>query len=555
VFDKLDYQPIYRLVAAGLLLIHACMVLNLIPRWSVTHNEVSHIPAGLACWYSGNFELYHVNPPLPRMVATIPLLGQPIICLEALSRIQERSTERQEFRIGAFFAATNALYYHQLVCRARLAGVFWITLGGVIIWRWTSSLYGPLGGLLSLVLWTFEPTLTAHAALATPDIPATVMGLSATYAFAHFLRAGSWFHCYMAGLLLGGALLCKFTLLLLVPAWFLAWFLTRRNREVYAVHLLPHPQRLTRTFFIAFVAWLMLCTGYEFSDIGTPIRHFSFVSELFQKTARKVDNVWMRNIPCPLPAAFLRGLDTQQRDFEGRMMSYLRGEWQNHGWWYYYLYAFGVKTPLGHLMAFGLTIIFICFFRQSIHPLLWITPLLIIIIASFKTGFTQHLRYILPAYPYLIITSGVILSRPMSRFYGVYLLAIAVTISWSAWEVICTYPHLLGFFNTAVGGRYEGYRHLAESNVDWGQDWILLREWITANPDIYPLHTAIVNYIDERIYLRMQYPLPNPEMSGYAVVDTLHLTRDYRWVLDYPLIARIGTSFFVFEVRSCHDGT
>jgi hypothetical protein len=488
------------------------------------------------------------------MVATIPLLGQPVICLEALSRVQDKPTERQEFEIGAFFAATNALQYQRLVCRARLAGVFWVTLGGVIVWRWSSSLYGSLGGLLSLVLWTFEPTLTAHAALATPDVPATVMGLAATYAFAHFLRTGAWFHSYIAGLLLGGALLCKFTLLLLVPAWVLAWVLTIGDREQFAVRLLSIRQQLARALCIGSVAWLVLSAVYGISGIGTPFGQLSFVSDSFKHVSGKLDDTWIRHMPCPIPAPFLCGIDTQQLDFEGRLMSYLRGEWCNHGWWYYYIYAFGAKTPLGHLAVFCLTIVLICFRRQFVHPLLWILPVLVIVTASYKTGFTEHLRYILPAYPFLIVTAGTILSHSTKRVFAVCLFIAVVKITWSAVSVSRAYPHLLGYFNSAAGGPYEGWRHLAESNVDWGQDWILLREWIDANPDSRPLHIAIVSRMNTAVYLRAQYPIPHIGMSGYAAVDVSRLTQDYRWLLDYPLVARIGTSIFVFEVRPCRDG-
>ena len=52
-------------------------------------------------------------------------------------------------------------------------------------------------------------------------------------------------------------------------------------------------------------------------------------------------------LPVPLPTDYLRGIDVQWQDFEQGWHSYLRGEWRNHGWWYYYLYALAVKVPLG----------------------------------------------------------------------------------------------------------------------------------------------------------------------------------------------------------------
>lgn len=42
------------------------------------------------------------------------------------------------------------------------------------------------------------------------------------------------------------------------------------------------------------------------------------------------------------------------------------------------------------------------------------------------------------------------------------------------------YPHTLAYFNEGAGGPGMGYRLLAHSNLDWGQDELLLREWVRA---------------------------------------------------------------------------
>lgn len=533
-----------RLVAGVLLLFHACVILYLIPRWSVTYNEPGHISAGLACWYNGDVDLYRVNPPLPRMVATVPLLNQPGICLEALTRLRGQPGKR-EYEIGKFFADTNALDFHQIVCRARLAGVFWITLGGVVVWRWADSAFGPLGGLLALALWTFEPTLTAHAALATADVPATGMGLVATYAFAYVLRTATWFHTYVAGVLLGCALLCKFTLLLLPLSWAIIWILTWRHKSQYAVHAMSAGKRVARVVAIGFLAWLTLNVGYGFSGIGTSFGKLGFGSKCFGA----LSNRWISSLPCPVPTAYICGIDTQQRDFEGGMISYLRGESRDHGWWYYYLYAFGVKSPLGCLAIYGLAVAMIVILRVPISPLLWTFPVLIAVVASTKTGFTNHLRYMLPVYPYIMIMSGAVMSNAIHRLRISRNVFVVSALLCSAVSVSCTYPNLIGYFNEVVGGSSEGWQHLGDSNVDWGQDWIFLRDWIAAHPDMRPIHISLINHVDKQLYLRQQYPLPRMGMSGYAVVDAQSLIREYQWLLAHRIVARIGTSIFVFEVR------
>ena len=55
----------------------------------------------------------------------------------------------------------------------------------------------------------------------------------------------------------------------------------------------------------------------------------------------------------PLPMNYLLGIDLMKREYEGKMWSYLRGEWRYGRWWYYYLYALAIKEPLGDLAAGG----------------------------------------------------------------------------------------------------------------------------------------------------------------------------------------------------------
>jgi hypothetical protein len=51
-------------------------------------------------------------------------------------------------------------------------------------------------------------------------------------------------------------------------------------------------------------------------------------------------------------------------------------------------------------------------------------------------------------------------------------------------------PHWLSYFNEPSGGPLRGHRHLANSNLDWGQDLLYLRAWLTAHPEVEPVGLA-----------------------------------------------------------------
>jgi hypothetical protein len=53
------------------------------------------------------------------------------------------------------------------------------------------------------------------------------------------------------------------------------------------------------------------------------------------------------------------------------------------------------------------------------------------------------------------------------------------------------YPHQLAYFNEAAGGPENGWKHLLHSNLDWGQDLLLVNEWLSRHKvDPHTVHFA-----------------------------------------------------------------
>ena len=79
----------------------------------------------------------------------------------------------------------------------------------------------------------------------------------------------------------------------------------------------------------------------------------------------------------------------------------------------------------------------------------------------------------------------------------------------------------MSYFNEIAGGPANGHRHLLGSNLDWGQDLFLIKEWQDQHPDCRPLYVAY--------YLRLVDPqtagidcLPVPEKSAYRITKSLN---------------------------------
>jgi hypothetical protein len=501
---------------------------------SPTLNEPGHLVAGLSYWKFGRFDVYNVNPPLVKMVAALPVMA--VGYEEEWSGYYEGSSARSEFRIGKDLIAVNGERSFFLFMIARWACIPFSWLGAIVCYLWARDLYGRPSAVLACALWCFEPNILAHAPLMTPDAHATALGLAACYTFWCWLKQPTWTQATLTGVVLGLAELTKTTLILFYPMWPLMWLVYRwPDRRKLVVHdWLREAGMLALRMLIGLY---VLNLGYGFEGSFTSLNQYHFVSDLFtgmepgaesQEPGKKNSttsassinrfaSTWIGQLPVPFPKNYLLGIDLQQKDFEhyGRP-SYLRGEWRDHGWWYYYLYACAIKVPLG-LWALGLVTLLVSFQRKlskgrqtAKHQrlttpfrdqfILLFPAVVIFVVVSSKAGFSEHFRYVLPSFPFFFVWVSQLL--PMSNFKDVLrkilfsysggvvcsahpfktlcrsqsMLTPPILITWLAASSLWGYPHSLSYFNESIGGPLNGAKHLLGSNVDWGQDFRYLKQ-------------------------------------------------------------------------------
>ncbi|HEX7702259.1 MAG TPA: hypothetical protein VF403_16085, partial [Kofleriaceae bacterium] len=278
---------------------------------------------------------------------------------------------------------------------------------------------------------------------------------------------------------------------------------------------------------------VVLNAGYGCRGVGAPIGDLTYVSESFTGIARsdaerdlashlihpgnRFTASMLGRLPSPLPTEYLKGIDLQRRDFEKGLRCYLRGEWQVGGWWYYYLYALGVKLTLGLLVAIALGV---GLSLRRRDPVVWrdrlavaLPGVAVLAFVSSQTGFTQHVRYVLPALPFAIILASRCVELAHRRLGAI---VVACVLGGAIASSLAAQPRALGYFNELVD---RGEDHLLDSNLDWGQDLIELRIWLAAHPQSGPLRLAYFGAIDPAVY-GIAYTLPAPALPApgtYAI--------------------------------------
>jgi hypothetical protein len=579
------------ILAIGILAAHMMLLAYGAARHSPHPDEVAHFAAGISHWELKRFDLFRVNPPLIRLIATLPpwMLGVNTDWTE----YSDTPGTRQEFRIAKQMLVLNRERIMQLFFAARLPLIFFSALGGWICYRWSSDRYGAAGGLCTVILWCICPNVLAHGQTIGPDVGAAALAVTASYAFMRWLREPSWPHALVWGVALGIAELTKTSLIVLLPIQVGLWLVLCLVRQIHAQ--LWQGLQIATVLVIALYV-INLCYGFEKTLM--PLGQYTFLSRSLSgdetrrswpgETGNRFASTWLGAIPIPLPANYLIGVDEQKRDFEQKTWSYLRGEWRLGGWWYYYLYAFAIKVPCGTLVLVCMSTAMairkgFCSFSRSIGDVssgtrisqaiedlgILIPPLAILFLVSSQTGVNHHLRYILPALPFLFVwagRAGQFLGRLSAR--GI---AVALCVVWATVSSLSIYPHSMSYFNELVGGPKYGHLHLCgelvDSNIDWGQDLLYLKRWLDSNPTARPVRIAFNGPCDPSLF-NISYDQVPPSLTAPAArhLDESHIgpvpgwhaisvsmlhrrDRMFDYFDEFQPVAMIGYSIYIFYIE------
>jgi len=513
------------LLLSAVLAIHTGLLAYSAYVHSPTHNEPAHLAAGVSHWELGHFDLYKVNPPLVRQIAALPVMA-------AGARTEwndyfEGAATRPEFAIGDGLIAANGERSFFLFTIARWACIPFSWLGSIVCFLWARDLYGPRAGLVAAVLWCFEPNILAHAALITPDAPATALGLAACYTFWRWLRRPTWSQTLLTGVVLGVAELSKTTLLIFYPLWPLLWIVYRLPDRATMCLRDWTREGLMLITRLGLAVYVVNC-GYGFEGSLTRLAEFRFESRMFTgkmpgEPGNRFADSWLGSLPVPVPRNYLLGIDAQKRDFENyRKASYLHGTWSPTGWWYYYFYAMAIKVPVGVLCLVLATILGklagqLPSKRLRDEAILLFPAIVILTFVSSQTGFSEHMRYVLPIFPFFFIwisqclgssmqSEQIELDRGVCRTRAMPLAAAGLLI-WAIGSSLCVYPHSLSYFNELVGGPRGGHAHLLDSNLDWGQDLKYVKWWLETRLDDEPVFLAFNGPIDPiRVGIEVEPP-------------------------------------------------
>lgn len=494
-------------LAAILLVAHFAIAVGSKQVASTTSDELVHLTAGYSYWTNHDYRLHPENGNLPQRWAALPLV---------FTHARFPALEGNEFwkasdawNVGhQFFYETGEDHFPRLMAGRAMIALFSVGTG-LLIFLWSRRFFGDVGALVSLTFFAFSPDFLAHGALVTSDACMTFFFIASVGAWWSHLHGPSWRAWALSALLTGLAFVAKYSAVLLVP-------MMLAMAAVRAVN--PEPWRFGRWEFKgagqkfgfaavsalghALVAFVVIWAFYGFrysafnpalppaADFIRPWSSYVGITGSMGDLTRAMARWKM------LPEGFLYGFDYVLATTKARA-AFLNGEHSVTGWRTFFVWTFLMKTTLPVLIAAGVTATLAVTrlgrdpsVRRKLYP--W-TPLVVLGVIYGATSLASHLnighRHILPLYPVLFIAAGCF-GRLLSGGGWPGRTACVALLGWQAVEAARIAPYHLAYFNPIAGGPANGWRHLVDSSLDWGQDLPTLKRWLSLHAGPEPVYLS-----------------------------------------------------------------
>ncbi len=487
------FSPAFLATLAALLaLFHALLAVTASSEKSMTADEIAHLTAGHVYNVRGDYRLQPENGNLPQRLSALPL---------SVADSPLPPANGEFWNTANVWEYGHALFYQQgLSADEKLflgRGVIALVSAALLllVFFWSRSLFGWRGAFVSGVLMAFSPTFLAHGALATSDVVMTFCFVAAVGSWWHHLRQPGLLWAMISATALGVGLVAKFSAVLLPPMLMLIgaiWICAEARTAGWRRPLF----RVTRSLAVhAVVSWavIWLFYGFRFSAFAPEFAADATFNHgwgvMLTGIGFPAKVIWWLKEWRAFPEAWLYGL-TFVLQFSRARGAFMSGEYSITGWVSFFPWAFLIKTTLPFIILL-VGVAFSAFrsqrrltLRRTAEALLPLTPLMVLFAVYWITSLTSNLnighRHILPTYPVLFILAGWA-GRWFSRATPMAAAVSLVLGGWHFGESFAIRPHYLAYFNQIIGGPTNGWRHLADSSLDWGQELPGLKKWLDAN--------------------------------------------------------------------------
>ncbi|MFA5138007.1 MAG: hypothetical protein WC728_02150 [Elusimicrobiota bacterium] len=382
-------------------------------------DEPAHLASGYSVLRTGRYRNeVMIHPPFAEAWAALPLLVLPL----------EDFFSHPDYADWRIFHHADRFLYRNRMPAARILGaarafnlLTWLPLVFAVLILWSRRIGGELAAVSAAGAAALTPALLSNFSLATADAAPAALWFASFWLLRESTlssRRGETLAA-AAGVCAGLAAASKFNMILLMPT----------ALALLALQVRGDGRRCARL-----AALFCLCSSAALALVY----RVTYLPLYFQDLAAALS------------------------ELKGGRASFLFGRHLSTGHWAYFPTALLVKTPIPVLaLCFAG-----CFFKT--REAFWIfIPPAVYLAAAMACPTQIGIRHLLPVIPFMLLLAGLGAAELCSRKRG-KTLVLALGL-WAGVSVGASSPHLLAYFNEAVGGPARGYRVLVDSNLDWGQ--------------------------------------------------------------------------------------
>jgi 4-amino-4-deoxy-L-arabinose transferase-like glycosyltransferase len=494
-----------RAAVALLLALHALVALWSTAHRSTTSDEIYHVTGGYLFDTQHDFRLHPENGVLIQRLQALPAV--------VLGAHPPPLAGSEYWRTADLLVVSHQFFYESgndhwpLLMGARGVTLLFSLGLCALVFAWARALGGALAGLVALALAALSPTLLAHGALATSDVPAAFALTASAGLMGWQLQRGGAGRALVSGVVFGIACVIKYSAALLIPVFLVLalvhWLHAGRKKAAarqiaasIALHAAAALAVIWATFEFRFSAF-----GPGAEPGAQFVRDWDYMLGLARSQTELIR--WLRDHRL-LPEGFLFGylhtlIGAQSRG------AFLAGDYSVTGWPSFFPLAFLWKSTPAELAALAGAIGLAGLRWRGVRA--WarrLAPLLALTAIYGAVAITSHMnighRHLTPMYPALFIVAGVAVARLRARAAR---LAAAGLVLAQAGSAAAAFPYYIPYFNAFAGGPRHGWRLLVDSSVDWGQEMGGLKNWLDAHnagPAAQPVYLSYFGSADANYY-------------------------------------------------------
>lgn len=579
-------------------------------------DELAHIPSGYSYDKLLDYRLNPEHPPLVKALAAIPLLFENL-------KFPTDTKYWTEYINGQWDMGNSFIYKDNdgnadnIVFSSRIFPIILTLILILFVYFWSRELMGPWWALIPTFLAGLSPNILAHGHYVTTDLGAALGFFIGLYFFVKALTKPSVKSIILAGIFFGLAELLKFSTVLLVPIFIimiLAYWIAGQNRSFKNLWVMARNFILIMIigYVIVGAVYFLFTLNYpverQFADTRNILTSFAGGERLHTclpvpslRCLATIDLTLSKTPVLRGMGQYMLGVLMVMQRSSGGNTAYFLGNVSAGGWWYYFPIVFLLKEPIPSLILIFLGLLLALGRMRWRQGTVWsavknyvslnfaeFSMALVVVfywLYSIKSPLNIGFRHILPTIPFMYILASISMKKWISgnklsvsssakEIFKKYLkiIVLAFCLVWFLIEVLISYPYFLSYFNEFGGGIWGGYRYVTDSNYDWGQDLLRLKNFV--NDPANGVDKIAIDYFgggDTNYYLgdkgvNWNSAKGNPLDSGIkwlavsvnslmsAKANPVNFERkqedSYQWLNNWQTpYARAGTSIFIYRLK------